>query len=30
MQEWADYYSAVSAIIESDDHYSMLMQQAWD
>lgn len=30
MQEWADYYSAVSACINDDDHYNMLMSQAWE
>ena len=29
MMEWGDYYSAVSACIESDDHFKMLMESAW-
>lgn len=29
MVEWADYYSAVSSSIESDDHFCQLMEQAW-
>lgn len=27
--EWNDYYSAVSSSIENDDHFVMLMTQAW-
>jgi Ca2+-binding EF-hand superfamily protein len=27
--EWNDYYSAVSSSIDSDDHFVMLMTQAW-
>ncbi len=28
-QEWNDYYSAVSASIDNDDHYEQLMRTAW-
>ena len=28
-QEWYDYYSAVSAAVASDDHFSSLMCGAW-
>lgn len=27
--EWNDYYSAVSASIDNDDHYVQLMKNAW-
>jgi calcyphosin len=27
--EWNDYYAAVSSSIENDDHFVMLMTQAW-
>jgi hypothetical protein len=27
--EWNDYYAAVSANIDNDDHFSALMQAAW-
>lgn len=29
MQEWGDYYSAVSASIASDEHFCQLLDQAW-
>eukprot|EP01017_Pseudomicrothorax_dubius_P043134 TRINITY_DN7131_c0_g1_i3.p3 TRINITY_DN7131_c0_g1~~TRINITY_DN7131_c0_g1_i3.p3 ORF type:complete len:101 (-),score=35.68 TRINITY_DN7131_c0_g1_i3:43-345(-) len=28
-QEWNDYYSAVSASIENDDHFIELMKACW-
>ena len=28
-QEWNDYYSAVSASIDNDDHFFQLMKTAW-
>lgn len=28
-QEWNDYYAAVSASLDSDDHFILLMQRAW-
>ena len=28
-KEWQDYYYAVSANIDSDDHFCMLMRNAW-
>ncbi len=28
-QEWIDYYSAVSASIDNDDHFVQLMRTAW-
>ena len=27
--EWSDYYSAVSASIDNDDHFVQLMKTAW-
>lgn len=28
-QEWNDYYSAVSASIDNDDHFVQLIKMAW-
>jgi len=28
-EEWNDYYSAVSASIDNDDHFVQLMKTAW-
>lgn len=28
-KEWIDYYSAVSASIDNDEHFCMLMKIAW-
>ena len=29
MQEWNEYFAAVSATIEKDDHFVQLMISAW-
>ena len=29
MMEWGDYYSAVSACIQDDGHFAMLIDQQW-
>ena len=29
VQEWNDYYAAVSASIDNDDHFILLMKSAW-
>lgn len=29
-KEWNDYYSAVSASIDNDDHFVILMKTAWN
>lgn len=28
-EEWQEYYSAVSASIDNDDHFVLLMKNAW-
>ena len=28
-REWDDYYAAVSASIDNDDHFCLLMRNAW-
>jgi hypothetical protein len=27
--EWNDYYAAVSSSVDNDDHFVLLMQNAW-
>lgn len=29
LQEWLDYYSAVSASVDNDEHFVLLMKMAW-
>lgn len=29
LNEWRDYYSAVSASIDNDEHFCLLMKTAW-
>ena len=28
-EEWSDYYAAVSANIDNDEHFCLLMRNAW-